>query len=68
MSQSTTDTAKRHWRPSEIRKLPPDERDALMRAAAAQAEQDYRDDRELTSFEAFGKDDLHGDSANTQTR
>jgi hypothetical protein len=33
-----------------------------------QAEQDYCNDLTLTAFEAFGKDDLYGDSSSTQTR
>jgi hypothetical protein len=61
-------TTDRHWKASELRKLPPEQRDAILEAAAARAEEDYRNDRELTDFEAFGKDDLHGDSASTQAR
>ena len=67
MNQDTTGTGKR-WKASELRKLSPEQRDAILQAAAIQAEEDYRNDRELTAFEAFGKDDLYGDSANTQTR
>jgi hypothetical protein len=52
----------------EVRQLPPHERDALLEAAAKQAEQDYRHDRQLTAFEAFGQDDLYGESSDTQTR
>ncbi len=66
-NNTTTGTGKR-WKASELRKLPPEQRDAVLEAAAIQAEEDYRNDRELTAFEAFGKDDLYGDSANTQTR
>ena len=52
----------------ELRRLPAHERDAFLETAAKQAEQDYRCDRQLTAFEAFGKDDLHGESSDTQTR
>lgn len=52
----------KRWTASELRKLPPDQRDAILAAAAALAEQEYRTNRELTAFEAFGKDDLHGES------
>lgn len=38
------------------------QRDAILNAAALQAEVDYRTDRELTAFDAFGKDDLYGES------
>jgi hypothetical protein len=67
MSQPTQPSGKR-WKASELRKQPPQERDAILEAAAAQAEHDYRNDPELTAFEAFGNDDLHGDSSNTETR
>jgi hypothetical protein len=56
------------WTAAELRKLPPDQRDAILQAAAALAEVEYRNNPELTAFEAFGKDDLHGESANTKTR
>ena len=68
MSQHTTAGTGKRWKASELRKLPPEQRDAILEAAAIQAEIDYRNDRELTAFEAFGKDDLYGDSASTQTR
>lgn len=51
----------------ELRKLPSAERDAILKSAAALAEQEYRTNRELTAFEAFGEDDLHGHSAGAQT-
>lgn len=68
MNQPSTIGTGKRWKASELRKLPPDQRDALLEAAAIQAEDDYRNDQELTSFEAFGKDDLYGDSASSQTR
>ena len=68
MNQPTTSGTNKRWKASELRKLPPEQRDAVLEAAASQAEEDYRNDRELTAFEAFGKDDLYGDSASTQTR
>ncbi len=58
----------RTWKAAELRKLPPEQRDAILEAAAALAEKDYRNDSQLTAFEAFGKDDLYGDSSSTQTR
>jgi len=58
----------RRWTATELRKLPPKERDAILEAAAALAEEEYRNNPELTAFEAFGKDDLHGDSSSTETR
>jgi len=53
---------------AELRKLPPHERDAILEAAAVLAEKEYRNNPELTAFEAFGKDDLYGDSSSTETR
>lgn len=68
MSQKTIPQTDRRWKASELRKLPPEERDVILERAAIQAEEDYRDNPELTAFEAFGKDDLHGESASSQTR
>ena len=47
-----------------MRKLPPYEREAILEAAAAALEEEYRTNRSLTDFEAFGPQDLHGDSSN----
>ena len=47
---------------SELRRLPRAERQAVLAAAAALAEQDYRDDKDLTGFDAFSEeidDDSH---------
>lgn len=52
----------------QLRRLPPAQRDAFLAMAAAAAEDEYRTNRALTEFEAFGKEDLHGDSANTRPR
>jgi hypothetical protein len=66
---NTTNTAtKRRWTAAELRKLSPVERDAIMEAAAVLLEDEYRNNPELTAFEAFGKDDLYGESSNTETR
>jgi acyl-CoA reductase-like NAD-dependent aldehyde dehydrogenase len=58
----------RTWTAEELRGLPPQERDAILESAAALAEQEYRTNSDLTAFEAFGKDDLHGASADSETR
>jgi hypothetical protein len=58
----------RRWSAAELRKLPPAQRDAILEAAAARAEDDYRKDPQLTAFEAFGQDDLYGDSSSTEAR
>jgi hypothetical protein len=52
--------------PAELRKLPEDERNAILEAQAALAEVVYRTDPTLTDFEAFGEDDLHGDSSSAK--
>jgi hypothetical protein len=66
---NTENTAvKKRWTGAELRKLPPAEREAILEAAAALAESEYRKNPELTDFEAFGKDDLYGESSNTETR
>ena len=41
---------------SELRKMPREARQAVLAAAAQMAEQDYRDDKNLTGFEAFGEE------------
>ena len=56
------------WTAAELRKLPAAQRDAILAAAAALAEADYRDDPALTAFEAFGEGDLHGDSSSAEPR
>jgi hypothetical protein len=68
MSVPDTTTTGKRWAAAELRKLPPEQRDAILQAAAALAEEEYRHNPELNAFDAFGKDDLHGDSANTETR
>lgn len=50
------------WTASELRKLPPNQRDAILEQAAALAEEEYRTNPELTAFEAFGEDDLLDDT------
>lgn len=58
----------RLWSAAELRRLPPAERDAALAAAAERAASDYSHDRALTAFEAFGSEDLHGDSADARPR
>ena len=61
-------TPKKRWTAAELRNLTAAERDAILEAAAALAEEEYRKNSELTAFEAFGKDDLYGESSSTETR
>jgi hypothetical protein len=55
------------WNASELRELPPSERDAILAEAAVRAEHEYRTNLSLTDYEAFGEDDLHGTSTATPT-
>ncbi len=45
----------------ELRELPRDEQEVILRDQAALAEEFYRLDPELTNFEAFDEVDLHAD-------
>ncbi|MFI5455522.1 MAG: hypothetical protein ACHRXM_08730 [Isosphaerales bacterium] len=51
---------------SELRKLPLEERNAILEAQAALAESIYRNDPRMTDFEAFGEDDLHGECSSAE--
>jgi hypothetical protein len=51
-----------HWTASELRKTPPEVRDAVLREAAALAEAEYRNHPELTAFNAFGDNHLFCES------
>ncbi len=51
----------------EMRKLPLAERDAILEQMALLAEPFYRNGPELTEFEAFGPDDLFGESSSSET-
>jgi hypothetical protein len=68
MNPENPKLTKRRWTAAELRQLPPHERDAILEAAALLAEDEYRNDPELTGFEAFNKDDLYGDSSDTEAR
>jgi acyl-CoA reductase-like NAD-dependent aldehyde dehydrogenase len=68
MNAPNVAAAGKRWTAAELRKLPQAERDAILKAAAALAEQEYHTNAELTAFDAFGKDDLHVDSSNTETQ
>ncbi|HVS40582.1 MAG TPA: hypothetical protein VMS17_33815 [Gemmataceae bacterium] len=50
-----------HPTPAELRKLPREQRQAILAAAAQRAEEDYRSDKDLTGFEAFSEEELNDD-------
>jgi hypothetical protein len=52
--------------PGELRKMPREQRQAILAAAAEMAEQDYRSDKELTGFEAFSEEELDDDEADSR--
>lgn len=58
----------KEWTAEELRRLPVDQREVILAKQAALLEDEYRNNPELTAFEAFGQDDLYVDSSNTETR
>jgi hypothetical protein len=57
----------RRWTATELRKLPPAERDVILAQQAAALADEYRNNPELTAFEAFGDEDLYVDSSDSET-
>jgi hypothetical protein len=47
----------------QLRKMPREERQAILAAAAEMAEQDYRSDKDLTGFDAFSEEELDDDKS-----
>jgi hypothetical protein len=68
MSQTAHTEDLKVWTPIELRALPAAQRDAILAAAAAVAEQDYRSDPNLTAFEAFDEGDLNGENGDAEAR
>ena len=50
----------------DLLKMPLEERDKVLEQMAILAETLYRNDPELTAFEAFGPDDLYGESSSSE--
>jgi len=48
--------------PKELRSMSREQRQSILAAAAELAENDYRDDRELTGFDAFSEEEVDDDS------
>ncbi len=53
---NSTDSAPRRLSPTELFKLPRNERRAILAASAALAEELYRTDKDLTGFDAFSEE------------
>jgi len=49
--------------PGELRRMPRQERQPFLAAAAEMAEHDYRSDKDLTGFEAFSEEELDDDES-----
>ncbi len=58
----------KRWTAAELRRLAPAQRDAILAEQAAILADEYRNNPELTAFEAFGDEDLYVDSSDTETR
>jgi hypothetical protein len=67
-SRPSQESERKRWTAAELLKLPLAQREAILSEQAAHADIDYRTDPELTAFDAYGEDDLHVDSADTQAR
>lgn len=62
MNADSSRLLEKNWTAAELRKLPAEQRNAILEAAATLAEEIYRNDPQLTDFEAFGEEDLYGES------
>jgi hypothetical protein len=52
--------------PGELRKMPRAERQRILAEAAALAEESYRNDSELTGFDAFSEEELDADESDSR--
>jgi len=68
LSQDHSHAPRKRWTATELRRLHPAERDAILAEQAALLEHDYRNNPEVTDFEAFGDEDLYVDGSETETR
>jgi hypothetical protein len=51
------------YTPGELRMKPREERQAVLAAAAVLAEEDYRNDKQLTGFDAFAEEEVDDDES-----
>ncbi len=52
--------------PGDLRRMPREQRQAILAAAAAIAEPDYHSDKDLTGFEAFSEEELDDDESGSR--
>jgi hypothetical protein len=52
--------------PAELRRMPREQRQVILAAAAEMAEHDYRSDKELTGFEAFSEEERNDDESDSR--
>jgi hypothetical protein len=52
-----------HITPNDLRKMPREQRQVILAAAAELAEEDYREDKELTGFAAFAEEEPNDDES-----
>jgi hypothetical protein len=62
MNSDKVSQLEKNWTATELRKLPAAQRDAILETAAALAEEIYRNDPQLADFEAFGEEEMYGES------
>ena len=61
LNETPTAASAARLTPAQLRRLPREQRQAILAAAAELAEPDYRSDKELTGFEAFSEEELDDD-------
>ena len=66
MPELKTVAQKKRWTAAELRALPASQRDAILADVAERAVNAYASGSDLTQFEAFGEEDLHGYSSDTK--
>lgn len=66
LSEAPTPVPAARLTPAELRRMPREQRQAILAAAAELAEEDYRSDKELTGFEAFSEEELNDDEPDSR--
>jgi hypothetical protein len=66
LNEAPTDVPGVQLSASELRRMPREQRQAILTAAAELAEQDYLCDKELTGFDAFSEEEGDDDESNSR--